>query len=157
MSYPDNYPYDQIVYDEEIANHPAGIRWFDELYEREFTEEDCSKFAHWMTVERNHPVSMGMAKILLEAGHTGKLQQIYKKLYNPGEEFEYAVGRPRKEGGGVGFYTYHNEIHRGTIKDAESFLKYVEGKNEKKDQPYRIYRVVELTDEDKDKLRNGNQ
>jgi hypothetical protein len=64
-------------------------------------------------------------------------------------KFNYAVGHYWEgESGSVGVYNYFGEVHYGTMEEATSTLKYVQGKD--KQQPnadrkdWRIFQLIEV-------------
>jgi hypothetical protein len=58
------------------------------------------------------------------------------------EHFNYAIGRYwNGHTGGVCIYTYGNEVHYGTLENAQELLKYV---NEKDDNEYQIFEVTPI-------------
>ena len=74
-----------------------------------------------------------------------ELQKRVKAHYKnpPKKRFAYAVGHYwDKEKDSVGCYTYHNEVHSGTMEEAENFLKYV--KEESPDRDWKIFMLVEV-------------
>ena len=65
------------------------------------------------------------------------------------KQFNYAVGFYWEgDSGSVGTYTYHSEVHYGTMEDAQNFLTYVQSqqadkkKADRKD--YKIFQLVEV-------------
>ena len=67
----------------------------------------------------------------------------------PQLKFNYAVGHYWEgESGSVGCYTYHNQVHYGTIKEANNFLNYIKEENKKKPvkerRDHRIFMLVEV-------------
>lgn len=59
------------------------------------------------------------------------------------EEFNYVVARLwyEDEPDNLCIYAYGSEVHRGTIKDAQSFLDYVKRGNKDEAKEYSIYKV----------------
>jgi hypothetical protein len=65
------------------------------------------------------------------------------------KQFNYAVGHFWKsDSGSVGVYNYFGQVHHGTMKDAQNFLKYVQDKNAKEPEAdrkdWRIFQLVEV-------------
>jgi hypothetical protein len=61
----------------------------------------------------------------------------------PAKRFAYAIGHYWDNvKDSVGCYTYHNEVHSGTMEEADSFLKYV--KEQSPDRDWKIFMLVEV-------------
>lgn len=64
------------------------------------------------------------------------------------EEFNYCVGCPWKpemgDDSSLSIYTYHGEVHYGTLEEAKNFREYVN--NQTKEKNY-IYKLVKLEEE----------
>lgn len=58
------------------------------------------------------------------------------------EKFNYAAGCYYPKSEEVCTYAYGNEVFYGTIKQAETFLKYVKGQSPEKD--WKIFKLVEV-------------
>lgn len=74
-----------------------------------------------------------------------ELQKRVKAYYKnpPKKRFAYAVGHYwDKDKDSVGCYTYHSEVHSGTMEEAENFLKYV--KEQSPDEDWKIFMLVEV-------------
>ncbi len=100
-------------------------------------------------------VTREYALFILKTGHTGQLQIDYNALYNPGPSFNYAIGKPWKVGipmGSVGFYSSSGETFYGTLKDANEFCSSLNRKDSNTENQYRVYKITELTQEDRDNL-----
>ena len=60
------------------------------------------------------------------------------------ERFSYCVGHPWDDiPSSICIYTYHTEIHHGTMKEAEDFRAYVNKKNGKENFIYRLVKIEE--------------
>lgn len=62
-------------------------------------------------------------------------------------KFNFGVGCYWEgESGSVGLYAYGSEIHHGTMKDANNFLKYVKSQqqDEADQMKYKIFMLVEV-------------
>jgi hypothetical protein len=63
-------------------------------------------------------------------------------------KFNYVIGQYwNGVDGAIGAYTYFSETHYGTRADAEQMLKYVQGKESSGNSVYKIFYLVELSDE----------
>jgi hypothetical protein len=74
-----------------------------------------------------------------------ELQKKVRKYYKnpPKKKFSYAIGHYWDNAkDSVGCYTYHNEVHSGTMEEANNFLKYV--KEESPDRDWKIFMLVEV-------------
>jgi hypothetical protein len=61
------------------------------------------------------------------------------------DNFNYLVGRWwDKENGQINFYTCGQQVQYGNMKDAESFLEYVQSKESSQGKEYKIFIVSEL-------------
>ena len=63
------------------------------------------------------------------------------------KKFNYAVGFYWEgDGGSVGCYAYHSEVHYGTMEEANNFLEYVRGQKKTKAEKakYKIFQLVEV-------------
>lgn len=61
----------------------------------------------------------------------------------PAKRFTYAVGHYwDKSKESVGCYAYGNEVHSGTMEEANNFLSYV--KKESPDKDWKIFMLVEV-------------
>lgn len=61
----------------------------------------------------------------------------------PKKKFSYTVGYYwTKDKDSIDCYTYGNEVHSGTIEDANNFLNYV--KEQSPDEDWKIFMLVEL-------------
>lgn len=61
--------------------------------------------------------------------------------------FNFGVGSYWEgESGSVGLYAYGSEIHHGTMKEANNFLEYVQGRQKTKAEKakYKIFMLVEV-------------
>lgn len=73
------------------------------------------------------------------------LQKKVKEHYKnpPKKKFAYAVGHYwDNDKDSVGCYSYHSEVHSGTMEEAENFLKYVKEKSP--DNDWKIFMLVEV-------------
>lgn len=64
-------------------------------------------------------------------------------------KFNYAVGHYWEgESGSVGVYNYFGEVHFGTMEEAQSTLKYVQGKDKQQAKAdrrdWRIFQLIEV-------------
>jgi len=57
------------------------------------------------------------------------------------ETFDYVVARHWDDGSKC-IYTYHSQIQKGTMADAEYFLNYVKSRSPEHEQDYKIYRII---------------
>ena len=74
-----------------------------------------------------------------------ELQKKVRKYYKnpPKKKFSYAVGHYWDNAkDSVGCYTYHNEVHSGTMEEANNFLRYV--KEQSPDRGWKIFMLVEV-------------
>ena len=65
------------------------------------------------------------------------------------KKFSYAVGHYWEgESGSVGVYNYFGEVHHGTMEEAQSTLKYVQGKDKQEPKAdrrdWRIFQLIEV-------------
>jgi hypothetical protein len=63
------------------------------------------------------------------------------------KKFNYAVGFYWEgESGSVGCYAYGNEVHYGTMEEAQNFLEYVRSqqKNKAEKAKYKIFQLIEV-------------
>jgi hypothetical protein len=63
------------------------------------------------------------------------------------KKFNYAIGSYWEgESGSVGCYAYGNEVHYGTMEDAQNFLAYVQSKKKTKAEraKYKIFQLIEI-------------
>jgi hypothetical protein len=63
------------------------------------------------------------------------------------KKFNYAVGFYWEgDSGSVGCYTYHSEVHYGTMEEANNFLEYVRSqkKTNAEKAKYKIFQLVEV-------------
>jgi hypothetical protein len=63
------------------------------------------------------------------------------------KKFNYAIGHYWEgDSGSVGVYTYFNDIHYGTMEEAQDFLAYVQSKRKTKAEKakYKIFQLIEV-------------
>jgi hypothetical protein len=63
------------------------------------------------------------------------------------KQFNYAVGHYWEgESGSVGCYSYHSEVHYGTMEDAQNFLTYVQSQKKTRAEKakYKIFQLIEV-------------
>jgi len=63
------------------------------------------------------------------------------------KQFNYAVGHHWEgESGAVGIYRYFNDVHYGTMEDANKLLEYVRSKKKTRAEKakYKIFQLIEL-------------
>jgi hypothetical protein len=64
------------------------------------------------------------------------------------KQFNYAVGRYWEgDSGSVGVYALHNEVHYGSMEDAQNFLEYVRNQQKTKAEKdkYKIFQLIEIS------------
>jgi len=90
----------------------------------------------------DYPDDKGLKEQVRPLSETLSVNDVIKKEL---EIFDYIIARHWNEGS-LSIYTYHNQIHNGTLKTAQEFLEYVQfmtrnddNKNYKDD--WKIYKI----------------
>ncbi len=104
------------------------------------------------------PISEGMAQHLIRSGAVGSLQRRWQELYNPGPRFTFAIGRkfnPENDEGCLDLYSNGFTTFKGTMKDADELCD--EANKKEPDtgvNPYQVFKLVVLNEDDKKQLRS---
>ena len=65
------------------------------------------------------------------------------------KEFNYCIGHYwHGKSGEIGTYTYFGEVRYGTLTEAKEMLDYVKEQDPKNAKKYKIFKVVEMKDQE---------
>ena len=109
--------------------------------------EDYKEFARGIDKYKKKLLVTDTKKVVKESAKKSDNKKDKKKAKPDKTKFNYCVGQVY-DNGRIGTYTYHSEVFFGDIEDANDFLEYVEKKDPSPPFGWKIFKLVELEDEE---------